>query len=104
VESDAATHADWPEGRAFTGREGVQDFFRRFMGAWNDYEVEFEDFRDAGDEVLVLVRDGGRGRASGVPVERSWAQLWTVRDGRVARFEAYKDREEAWRAAGLEPG
>jgi ketosteroid isomerase-like protein len=32
-------------------------------------------------------------------VERRFAQLWTVRDGKVVRFRVYADRDEALRAA-----
>jgi hypothetical protein len=53
------------------------------------------DIEWAGDEVLVLVRDRGRGKGSGALVERSWAQLWTVRVGEVVRFRPYADREAA---------
>jgi ketosteroid isomerase-like protein len=58
---------------------------------------------DLGDRVLVLARQTGRGRRSGIVTERELAYLCTVRNGKIARFEAYWDRSDALRAAGLEP-
>jgi ketosteroid isomerase-like protein len=32
-----------------------------------------------------------------------WAQIATLRDGRIARIEVYDDRAEALKAVGLKP-
>jgi uncharacterized protein len=93
--------ADWPDQEVSRGRDEVLRFFRRFLGVWEDYEVQFEEFIPAGDDVVVFVRESGVGRGSGVRVEHAWTQLWTVRDGRMVRFRAFSDRSEALAAAGL---
>ncbi len=74
---------------------------RAYAGAWESFEIEFEDFFDAGDQVVVFARDHGIGRTSGVPVEFVYAQLITLRDGKVSRWQAFTDRDEALEAAGL---
>ena len=81
------------------GRDAVLSFFRKFLGTWDSYEARFEDYIDAGDHVVALIHDGGRGKASGVGVERRFAQQWTVRDGRMIRFRAFATVDEALRAA-----
>ena len=91
----------FPEGRTYRGREGVRKFFRTYAGTWESFEIEFEDFFDAGDQVVVFARDHGIGRTSGVPVEFVYAQLITLRDGKVTRWQAFTDRDEALEAAGL---
>jgi ketosteroid isomerase-like protein len=96
---DTTTMGVWPEAEVLTGREAVIDFFRRFLGTWDEYHADFEDYVDAGDHVVVTIRDGGRGKGSGVEVERRFAQLWTVRGGSVVAFRAYESRAEALRAA-----
>jgi ketosteroid isomerase-like protein len=98
VEWDTTTMGVWPEPEVLHGRDSVLDFFRRFLGTWEEYHARFEDYADIGEHVVVSVHDGGRGRASGVEVERSFAQLWTVRDGVVVRFRAYPDRQSALEA------
>ena len=70
---------------------------------WDDIHHAAEEFIDLGDRVLVLTRQTARGKLSGVPVEAELADLMTVRDGKIARWEIYWDRAEARQAAGLEP-
>jgi hypothetical protein len=52
--------------------------------------------------VLVLERQTGRGRHSGVPLEVEQAALFSLRAAKIVRYEIYGDRETAMRAAGLE--
>jgi hypothetical protein len=47
------------------------------------------------------VRQRGRSKAGGVLVEGRFAQVWTVREGRGLRMDAYSDIGEALKAAGL---
>jgi hypothetical protein len=43
-----------------------------------------------------------RGRTSGVELEwSSYAQVWTIREGKVIRVQFFANREEALEAAGL---
>jgi ketosteroid isomerase-like protein len=52
--------------------------------------------------VLLLQRSSGRILGSRQEVKLAPGVLWTVRDGKIARFEVYADRGEALKAAGLE--
>ena len=101
IEWDMSTYETWLDPRVTRGKAAVQEFLRSFVGTWDDYEIEFERYLEAGDQVLVIVRDRGRGKGSGALVERHWAQLWTVRDGKVVRFRPYADPEAGLEAAGL---
>ena len=47
------------------------------------------------------MRSGGRARLSGVETDLSFATVYTVRDGKVARGREYGHRAEALEAAGL---
>jgi ketosteroid isomerase-like protein len=77
----------------------IVEYFR----AWDDLRQRTERFIDLGDRVLALATQIGRGRVSGLVVEREVAFLFTVRDGKIVRLVGYWDRAEAMRAAGLEP-
>jgi ketosteroid isomerase-like protein len=60
------------------------------------------DFIDAGDRVVVPLRWGGRGRASGVEIaepEETW--VFTLRDGKVVHVKEYAERDKALETAGL---
>ena len=101
VEWDASTHYPWPDSEKFKGLNGVRDFFCRFLGTWETYEAEFEEFIDADDSVVVILTERGTGKGSGVEVRRTFAHVWTLRDGKVVSFTAYLDRESALDAVGL---
>lgn len=43
----------------------------------------------------------GIGGASGVPTEMHLTQLWTVKGGKITRFQSFATREQALEAAAL---
>ena len=90
-----------PEGSVRRGPHGVIEFFRDWVEPFEDLEIDWE-LHDLGDErVLVLVDMRGRGRASAVPVQMHFGQIWTFRDDQFVRMEMFNDASEARRVAGL---
>jgi ketosteroid isomerase-like protein len=51
--------------------------------------------REDGDRVVVDTRWWGRSRGAGVEVENRVAQVYELRDGKVARVRQFRTREEA---------
>jgi ketosteroid isomerase-like protein len=98
---DMSNFDGWPEQQAYEGVDGARGFLADWVGAWDDWELEVEALLDGGDKILALVRQRGRSKAAGMPVEMSFAQVWTVRDGKQTRMDMYSDREEAMKAVGL---
>jgi ketosteroid isomerase-like protein len=97
------SHADdygMLEQQVYEGAQGADDFFAEWGSAWDDWEVEIEALYDLGDKVLAIVKQRGRSKLSGVPLEMLMAQLWTFRDGKEARM--YSDPHQALKAVGLE--
>ena len=85
----------------YEGHEGLRAFFReRYQEAWAETVDELQEILEVGDQVISVVTSGGRGRASGVEVERTHAGLWSFRDGLVTRVAWYSTREAALEAAG----
>jgi len=85
----------------YVGREAVIAGSRHYWGTWDDYRLDAEEVIDCGSCLVVAVREQGRGRGSGIPVERRWAQVWTFQQGLIVRWELYPDRASALEAAGL---
>ena len=83
------------------GRDAVIEASRHYWGTWQDYRLDAEEIREAGSSVFVAVRERMRGKGSGVPIDRCWAQVWTFHRGRIIRWELFQDRAEALEAAGL---
>jgi ketosteroid isomerase-like protein len=84
------------------GIEAMGQEWAEWLRAWDEFRVEAREFIDLGDDVLVLVEFGGRGKASGVPTEALLGGcLFSFRDRRVIRLTTFTDRAEALEAAGL---
>jgi ketosteroid isomerase-like protein len=83
------------------GREDAIHMWRRYWGAWTDYSLRLEEAIDAGDNVVIVMHEAGTGKASGVSLERTWANVWTFRQGKLVHFRACRTKEEALEAAGL---
>ena len=92
---------DWPES-SYHGIQGVERFLREWLEVWDGLEFEVEEVRAASNErVVSLIIQRGTGRSSGLAMEMEMAQVATLRDGKVTRFDNYENRAEALEAAGL---
>jgi ketosteroid isomerase-like protein len=98
---DMTNFRGWPEQQVYEGVDGARSFLEAWSGAWDDWKLEVDAFLDAGDKVVVLLRQSGRSKVAGTPVDMSFAQVWTLRDGMQTRMDMYSDRAEALEAAGL---
>jgi ketosteroid isomerase-like protein len=56
---------------------------------------------EAGESVVVLVRDHARRHDMDVGVELISGSVWSFRDGKIARVEFHANREELRAATGL---
>jgi ketosteroid isomerase-like protein len=95
--------ADWVGvNDIYRGHGGVRRYVAQVYEAFEDYHPEVEELLDAGDKVVTLAIEHGRGRASGATVEaRRTAHVWTMRANKAIRLDLYLDRAQALEAAGL---
>jgi ketosteroid isomerase-like protein len=91
----------WPDQQVYQGVEGANQFLAEWAAAWDGWELEPEDYLDAGESVVVIVNQRGRSKATGISVDMRFAQVWTLRDGLAVSMELYANVEEALEAAGL---
>ncbi len=82
------------------GHEGVAAAFRDWFDAFEEFTMEAEDVIAHGDRVLVTMRQRARGKGSGLEIEERFYQLFTLRDGKVFRFEEYSEEADAREALG----
>jgi ketosteroid isomerase-like protein len=85
----------------YVGLEEWKGWLRQIDDVFDDWGFEVEEFIDAGERVIVLVRTSGTAKQSGAAVTIPAAHVHTVRDSRVVRLEVFLDRREAFEAAGL---
>jgi hypothetical protein len=77
------------------GRPGFESLVRSWVEAFEDFRIEPIDVLDHPPFLVAVVRQSGRGRASGLDLAIEIAHLWTVKDGRAVRFHSYRSRDEA---------
>jgi len=91
-----------PESRVAHGHEELAEVIEQWLATWEDHRLELVELIDAGDErVLGLMREHGKMKGSDTWVEHQVGVLFTVRDGRITRYEEYPDKAGALEAAGL---
>lgn len=80
--------------RGGRGRDDFASYLRSFSEVWDDFRCEPQEFWSAGDTVLVLVRETGRGKLSGARVHHHLVHVWTFREGRAVRMEGHVERSD----------
>jgi ketosteroid isomerase-like protein len=89
-------------GQAVRGRAGVRRYLREIDQQFDEWTMEIEDWRDAGDRVAALGHVRLHGRRSGVEFDQPVGILFEIRDGQLLRFETFIDDPiDALRAAGV---
>ena len=84
------------------GVQGLREGWLDWLEPWTSYRAEIQEIIDAGDHVVVLVRDYARRPGLGREVELHGTTVWTLREGKIARAEFFAtDRDAAFAAAGL---
>jgi len=101
---DAAVFEEPPEQpgpKVAEGRDAVAQAFGQFDEAWELHRSDPEEIRliDA-ERVLLLSIDHFRGR-DGIEIVQRSGTVFTLRDGKVVRMQAFWERENALEAAGL---
>ncbi len=85
----------------YRGHSGIRRYFESFQEVMDDIRFELDEFWEAGESVVAVVRLTAKGRQTEIAVEQRLAQVWTVRDGKIRRAYAYTSLAEAFEAAGL---
>jgi ketosteroid isomerase-like protein len=95
------TSGMFPETAEMHGHSGILRFIATQMDAFQKMWIEPQEFIDAGNRVVVPVRFGGEARHTGLEVEFSVVHVTSVRAGKVARIDMYRNKADALEAAGL---
>lgn len=83
------------------GHDGFRRLWEHWRSAWDELHFQPQELIDAGNRMIVKVKMSGRGRGSGLSTTMTYFEVYTLRDGRIARHENFVDPEAARVAAGL---
>src|SRR5215217_1029221 len=86
---------------AYRGHGGLRKFFADNEENFEVFEPDFREVRDLGDRILVSGAIHIRGRGSSVETDIPIAGIFTFRNGKLTRWEDFRDRDIALEAAGL---
>ena len=92
---------EFPDSGVYLGPEEIGRYMRHFLEPWTQIKISAEEIIDAGDSVLVAVRQHGAGRGSGLETELRYFHAWSFRGAKVIRWEGIRDRRDALAAVGL---
>jgi ketosteroid isomerase-like protein len=79
------------------GRDRVESYLEGWLESWDAYEPTLEELRGSGDQVVALVQVHSRGRGSQFDLNEDMADVFTVRDNKIAQMRLYVTRDEALR-------
>lgn len=90
-----------PGAAVVAGADELERYMRGWARNWSRTDWRAEEMVDlGGGRVVVVATLSLRGLRSSIDVERRFAYLFTVRDGRILRQDGFDTREEALAAAG----
>jgi ketosteroid isomerase-like protein len=89
-----------PGAGTYKGIPAFREAVSAYYDALSEMRLEAEEYIDAGDSVLVVLRWWARGH-TGLEWEMRQAGIFTVDAGRVASWQVFFDCDQAFRAVGL---
>jgi hypothetical protein len=91
-----------PGAKAYIGLDGFRQLWLDWLAPWAEYRTVVDEAFDCGERILLLQSSSGRMEGTRREVKLSPGVVWTVRDGKIARFEVYAERTQALKSVGLE--
>jgi ketosteroid isomerase-like protein len=88
-------------GREYHGHEGIRRYFSDLSDAFEYLRPLPGDLLGVGEVVVGVGRVQYRGRTSGVETESPAGWIFKFRDGKVLRFRAFREPEQALEVVGL---
>jgi ketosteroid isomerase-like protein len=84
------------------GKEAMRAYAQDWLDTFDDFRIEPLELIDAGgNNVIAVLRASGRAKLSGVETDLTYAVVYTIRGGKIARGREHWTRVDALEAAGL---
>jgi ketosteroid isomerase-like protein len=95
------TYGQAPEAGVYRGRDAVGKYNKELFEHFDKVQHDLDEVIDADDRVVVVLTQRVWPRGSTEPLERHFAEVWSVRDGLLAERHSFSNKAEALEAAGL---
>ena len=91
-----------PSGQAWIGPDAVWDnLFIRLGAEWDGFAIHPAAYHDAGGTVVMEGRYSGTYKGTGKRMNAQVCHVWTVRHGRLAKFQQYIDTAQLQDVMGI---
>jgi ketosteroid isomerase-like protein len=87
------------DGEIVVGQRDVLLAMHRYFDGFEEYSFKVEKLASASDSAVVGVCSEHGTTVDGLPVDRRYGALWTVRDGKIVSWTTFLSPREALRAA-----
>jgi ketosteroid isomerase-like protein len=92
-----------PWGGTFHGHDGFREFVGKLLDQPAEFRREMLEYLDAGERVVVLLRQMGRRKGRDTEYDVPEVHIWTMRDGKIVDFEGLFDTATVLRTLQLQP-
>jgi ketosteroid isomerase-like protein len=92
-----------PGPQTYLGAAGVLEMYDDWTAEFGKFDMDFVEFADAGERVIVEMVQRATGKASGATVEARFWIVYTLREKKISRMDVYNSREQALEAASQPP-
>jgi ketosteroid isomerase-like protein len=94
--------AEFPGGGACHGRDEVKRYLAQSRAPWAEGSSEPEQFIPSGNRIVVFVHARFRTKGSNEWKDVRLADVYTIRDGKIVEMQAFANRQDALRWAGVD--
>jgi ketosteroid isomerase-like protein len=100
IEWNEAESFPYADGNPYIGPQAVVDGVFARIGAeweyWNLTDIELHEMSD--DKVLATLRYQAKYKKNGEVIDAQTAHFWTLKDGKIIRFQQFTDTDQVVRA------
>jgi ketosteroid isomerase-like protein len=90
-------------GSQYSGSDGIRRWFTDIEDIGPDFRIDVQSFRAVGEnKVIVFMRTGATGRASGLVTHHEQANVYEFAGGKMRRIRIFLDPSDALKAVGLD--
>ena len=87
-----AENFPYADGNPYVGPGTIANgLFARLATEWEYWRLSVEEMLESGDKVVAFGRYEAQNKATGKTINAQFAHVWTVVDGKAARFQQYAD-------------
>jgi ketosteroid isomerase-like protein len=79
----------------YEGHDGIRAFYAEVLDIWESFTWEPVELHEVDDQVVAVLNSTGKGRGSGLELDRRSAMLWRVDDQRALSLTFYRDPDTA---------